>query len=44
MIAHEAASSGQQTIKFMDRFKGKVNKVGRLGVNALLLKGTPENV
>jgi hypothetical protein len=38
------SEKGHHFNNFMDRFKGKVNKVSRSGVNAVLFQGTPENV
>jgi len=44
MIEDHAKPKGEHTIRFMERFKGKANKVGKMGINALLLKGAVENV
>ena len=41
MIEESSITKGKDTIKFMERFKGKASKVSRLGINALLLKQTP---
>ena len=44
MIREHSKELGERTIRFMERFKGKVNRVGKLGINALLLKGNIEQL
>jgi hypothetical protein len=42
MIGERSRELGERTIRFMDRFKGKANRIGKSGINALLLKGNIE--